>query len=1663
LVAVAALAMSAVVVMAGPAAAVPTAVSLSTDKTVFSSGQAFMLTATVDAELWGSGREVRLYDQTASTLLRTCTMGVSCAFQASFTTGASHTYVATLVVQSTGVVAATSNTVTVYRSTWTVGLTANKSVFSNVEDVTLTATTNQNVAGSGYQLTIKDLTTNTVELVCSGWTTTTCSTAVGFSSGGAHTYVAYVDNSAGTARQATSNRVMVARKPWTITLSVAGTNATAVTNQYTIESKYRMWLWDETTNTSLGQFYNGTSTTWSISSTQASHVLVAYVASSYGPKSSNGDVQASSAAYSAATAPGVPAAQTFGCGCNTTVLREDPVNTATGAFSDRVRDLSFPGAGTTLDWTRTYTSADTTTGRLGPGWTDPYQSSLSIDAGTGNATVRAPDGARAVHTHNVDGTFTAPPGIRGTLAAVTGGYMLTAPDQHTVSFDSSGHLSAMRDAHGLGLAFTWSSGQMTTVTDNAGRDLDLSYDATSGRLTRLDLPDGRHVDYGYTSGRLTSVTDLGGQVWSYGYDSAGRLTTETDPRGHAKVTNVYDSGTGRVTSQTDALGAVTTFGWAAATQTATTTQPDAGVWTDVYMNNVLISSTDPLGNATSYGYDDRLNLTLVQDPAAGVTTYTYDSRGNRLSATPPAPLNAQVTHWAYDTDNNLTSVTDPLGHVTSFEYNSAGDRTEQTTPEGAVTTWTYNSDGTPATSVDPRGNATGATPADYRTLYGYDADANLTSITSPLGRQASFGYDISGRLTSATDPRGNASGATPADYTTTTTWTGRDQVHQVTDPLGHTTTSAYDAAGNLASVTDPLTHETTYGYDDANRLSTVTDPLGHDTTYTYNYAAQVTSATDADGNKTTHTYDKAGRLKTTTSPRGNATGATAADFTTTYSYDQLGNPISVAHPLPTGTATATTAYDALGRPTAVTDPGGKTTTVTYDAAGRTTTVTDPLSNATLTGYDDDGNVLTVTDPNQNTTTYTYDPAGLLTSRSDPLARTTAWTHDRDGLPATLTQPGSLVTTYGHDPAGNLTTVDHSDSATPDVGYSYDPAGRRDAMTDATGTSSYSYDEDGRPTAVTDGHGDTVGYGYDDAARLTDLDYPGTGRVATYTYTDAGRLATLTDWSTRQTSFTHNRDGQLTDIDYPNGVTSDQTYDIAGRLTAATTAKTTTNVLDLDYAYNTRGLLTDTDTTLAAVSSSSDYTWDDAARLDTGTDGDYTFDPADQLTRQAATTASYDDAGQLTTTTTGTADTDYTFDARGNRTGTTPDTGTATAYAYTQDNQLATYQRGTTDIAYTYDGDGLRTDTTTGTAPSATTEHFTWDTTGGLPLLLQDGDHTYLYGPDATPIAQIETATGDVEYLHHDLTGSTRALTDDTGQTVATRTYNPYGATTATTGTATSRFGYAGEYTEPATGLIYLRARHYDPTTGQFLTRDPLQDQTGSPYGYTSGDPLQETDPTGLMCITGHNADGSCRGSGVFNAAITSGVADHVAYGLTHGPGKYVASALEGIGDGASFGLTEHVREAISPGSNCYVDKNAAYWAGYVGGTAASTWASGGSRAAAGVAKGAAEDAIAGADFVASADGIVVSTSRSRLVQGFEDAGLPSRPTGSAGAEYTLPDGSLVRVMEPSGQAPLRASFTNSNGGPVSPFTGKPVQPPPGLSPAQRLDYVRARTHIALRS
>lgn len=238
---------------------------------------------------------------------------------------------------------------------------------------------------------------------------------------------------------------------------------------------------------------------------------------------------------------------------------------------------------------------------------------------------------------------------------------------------------------------------------------------------------------------------------------------------------------------------------------------------------------------------------------------------------------------------------------------------------------------------------------------------------------------------------------------------------------------------------------------------------------------------------------------------------------------------------------------------------------------------------------------------------------------------------------------------------------------------------------------------------------------------------------------------------------------------------------------------------------------------------------------------YEYDAANNPTKIGAATYTYNGASQLEA---GPGVT-YTYDELGGRTKATPSTGPTTTYSYDQADNLTSVERpkeGETpkiEDSYTYNGEGLRATQTI----SGSTSYLTWSINEGLPLILSDGTNSYIYGPGSLPIEQINNSTGAISYLHHDQAGSTRLITGSTGTVTGKCTYSAYGTPTCE-GTTTTPLGYDAQYTSPDTGLIYMRARVYDPATAQFLTTDPLKMYTGESYIYVSDNPLNGGDPSG---------------------------------------------------------------------------------------------------------------------------------------------------------------------------------------------------------------------------
>jgi RHS repeat-associated protein len=1015
-----------------------------------------------------------------------------------------------------------------------------------------------------------------------------------------------------------------------------------------------------------------------------------------------------------------------------TATRSDDVDTLTGAFTTRADDLAAAGLGVRFDFGRTYTSADTAVGRLGPGWTDSVSASLGVQP-NGDVLLHGEDGQRVYYTLQPDGSFKGAPGAESVLSAVPGGYRLVRHDQVVYAFDGAGVLQSMLDRNGQGLGFTYTAGRLTGVTDAAGQTATFAYNG-DGLLGSVTSADGRSVSYGYTNGDLTSVTlpdpdgdgPLPAPVWTYAYTD-GLLTGVIDPNNHTVVSNVYDPGSGRVTQQTDANGKLTSFAWDAASGTSTLTDANGRAWKDVYdSSNALSAEIDPAGDTTRLGYDDGLNTSGVTAPGGSDTTTLAYQNHNLMSATAPASLGGAQKTFTYTGRNDPDTVTDARGTQSVYGYDAAGNNNSITLDGQQVFAATYTGQGEMLTSTDGNNNATG---------YTYDPAGNVASVTAPdpdgagplEAPKTTYTFNAFGEVLTKVDPRGNCSTCNADEHTTSYTYDQDGRLLSETDPLAHTTSHSYDAAGNETSVIDANGNTTSYRYDNANQLVRETgpdpdgtgpleapvttyryddvgnriamvdprgncsgcDPAAHTTSYTYNQNNQLESEITPKGEKTTYSYDESGNLKSFVDPRGYAPGANPDDYTTSYTFDAAGRLLTTTDPL---THTTTNHYDAVGNRDWTKDANLHQTSYTFDAAGRILTVTAPDGGLTTYTYYGNGNLHTRTDDNQHQTIYGYDADNRLTQITGPDPDgpgpqgppVTSYGYDLDGNRTSVVDAngnatqtaGDGTTGYSYDRANRLTGIDYSDTA-PDVSFGYDAAGNRTSMSDGSGTVSYQHDNLDRLTSVTRGS-NGFSYGYDVAGNLTSRGYPDGTQIA-YNYDDDNRLASIASGGA-STGYGYDSAGNLTQTTLPaaNGYVETRTYDRAGRLAEVKSARGAST-------------LSDYIATLDPVGNPTQIAQTGAVSATTG----YGYDANDRLTSVCFQAGNCPGAGDPFIR--------WSYDKVGNRLTQTRPTGT-TSYSYNPLDELTAIAASDSGTTLTYDADGQQlTQTTTPTVTASGNE------------------------------------------------------------------------------------------------------------------------------------------------------------------------------------------------------------------------------------------------------------------------------------------------------------------------------------------------------------------------
>nr|BFE62416.1 hypothetical protein GCM10020063_069420 [Dactylosporangium thailandense] len=953
-----------------------------------------------------------------------------------------------------------------------------------------------------------------------------------------------------------------------------------------------------------------------------------------------------------------------------------------------------------------------------------------------------------------------------------------------------------------------------------------------------------------------------------------------------------------------------------------------GLPTDVKDWNELGNNDDNVCTHTDYAHNDTATKYLINFPSQVVVTdcattpgpnnylqgtQTLYDTGTTVGAAPTAGLATKVNALASVTGTTLSwtqdsrSTYDPYGRpLNQYDALDALQTTIAYTPvTGGPVTASSSTDSLGhkvTTGFEPgHGSVVSIVDANLKTTTAqYDPLGRLTKVYKPHNPSLAvpdieYAYTVSGSVpndvvTKVLGPNGN-------QIVSHQLYDGRLRTRQQQEPAAQAkggrivTDTVYDARGltakqtvfwnstapggtllSFADTDSGIKNQHRYAYDFHERLT-------DDALYSSN-VQQWHTATGYDGDRS-WTLPPAGGTATLrrTDVNGNLI--------------ELRQFLTGAPPNGTDYRATTYVYDQLGRLTKVIDPSSAQWTRVFDKRGRITSTSDPDKGGTTFVYDDTGLLTTQTDA-RGSISYKYDSAGRKTGAYDGVGtsgfKRAAWEYD------TL-QKGQLTST---------TRYVGSDAYTSTVGSyddGYHPLSVTIGIPLAAGlpsgmyTAGTAYNADGSvasntyPAVGIDLAAETVSYGYDDTGRL--LTVGGQDPyVAATTYTSLGavtqrvlgsgtkkvRQTTLIDEATgRPTTTSTETQNQSVTTNWDERLTEQYGFDNAGNLKSVKETSAASPAPSQCFNYDALQQLTEAWTTTAAacqatptqpVVGGADAYWSSYAYNSAGgrsnevvhsASGDlnraYTY-PA---TGQVHTLSNVQRSGSATGSDT------FGYDATGNMTSRTVAGRPAQTLAWDAEGLLSSVTDSNGVTSYIYDANGNRL---VAKDPSGATAYL-----GDFEVRLAGGNLTGMrYYRAAGQTVASRTSAG-LTWLSGDLHRTAVLAVKASDLTATRRKLDPFGNPRGADPAWPNSRGFVGG-TRDGTGLTHLGAREYDPTTGRFISRDPIfqfdDPQQTNGYGYAANNPTTAHDASGRSTCRGDEdcADDPCRGNPSCHAGKT---------------------------------------------------------------------------------------------------------------------------------------------------------------------------------------------------
>ncbi len=821
--------------------------------------------------------------------------------------------------------------------------------------------------------------------------------------------------------------------------------------------------------------------------------------------------------------------------------------------------------------------------------------------------------------------------------------------------------------------------------------------------------------------------------------------------------------------------------------------------------NKIQSIEDQVGRKVYYYYNEKEELTEFQGIGGKVLRYSYDEKHNLAGIlNGNGELLLQNTYndsdqvieqtnqrgtftFSYDLANLIITITDTNGKTRIHKLNEHGQPLEITDQYGNTEYYTWNSQHQLIQFINRNGEII---------QYEYDG-YNRSKVILQDDREIRFDYNENNRMTSQTDLSDNTTGWNTTLYE----YNVNGALERRLSPSGRFTGYTYDGNGRIASIYDALT-------DDPGST-----PMYR---FTYGTEGQVSHITYPNDSYEYYEYNELGKKKK---------WITRSDSEIYYGFNDSGLMDKVSYKVGTSYLIYTYQYDAQGNLTQVTDPFGKSIVIKADKYDRLSELTDPLGNKITYEYTN-GKLSKRTDAKGQETQYEYDFAGRHVRTIYPNSSEINYTYDNLGR-VTSADNGTISVSFTYDLLGNISQI-QCPYLEKTVDYEYTSSGSIDNITvtdqadsDKTYAFSYGYDPDKLLTDISSPDNSTALFEYDDAGKIVTTTYSNSiAKHITYDDMGLGLVEKIVfkkgETTLKQIQYAFDSFGNITGKN-DNGTVTAYEYDDLNRLTKVTFADNST----IEYTYDFR----DNRSTMTTGSGTVTYTYDDAGRL--LSDGTVTY--------------AYDNSGNLITKTQGSQITTFTYDYENRLKKISLPDSTIILYSHYPampfgaeklaelGNQIISKVKGSQETRYlvNVDMDAIM-------SLGNDNSFQTWYA-GGIQM-------------DDIVVSNItDNSTTSARFYLRDILSTVSALADSTGSIINTYEYSPYG-TPDPAGIA-DPFGFTGRTYQPDSGLVYYRARFYDPQIGRFISKDRFkvhsqEPRRYNPYAYVLNNPINYIDPTG---------------------------------------------------------------------------------------------------------------------------------------------------------------------------------------------------------------------------